>query len=154
MMKIRLSLLMVGGALLGGALVVRADSTSELGALHSFEVHQFEAYDFSSERERVLPEVIEYARTAIQSNEQLLYHSPGEGLVRFYCDSPSCNRIRVEVTKGKDGPVVWKTVRQLKPPVALKEPDSRRFARSIIEDLARDYEAALTATPATIPIRE
>jgi hypothetical protein len=137
-----------------GATVRANEQTVSLGELRTFEVHQFEKQDFSSGRENVPPEIVEYARTAMQNDERLLYSSPGDGIVHFYCDSPRCGKIRIEVTKGQDGPIVWQRSRQFRPAIVLVEPNSREFAKKIVAELAMDYEAAIQETPATIPIKE
>jgi hypothetical protein len=155
-MKFQLTALLTALAVLGCAgIAVRANEQMvSLGDIHTFEVHQFEKEDFSAGREKVPPEIVEYARTAIQNDERLLYRSPGEGIVHLYCDSPQCGRIRMEVTQGVDGPVVWKTSRQFRAPIVFVEPDSRKFAKKLVNELATDYELAIKETPATIPIKE
>ena len=155
-MRMKLTTLLLGLALAGyaGSQACVKEKNTALGELRSFEVHEFEKNDFSSAREMVPPEIVQYARTAIQSDERLTYRSPGEGIVHFYCDGPLCGRIRMEVTQGQDGPVVWKTSRQYRPFVGMMQPDSRKFAKKLVEDLAADYESAIREIPATIPIKE
>lgn len=158
-MKMQWSAVMLTGLtlLIGGRVFALETSNSQaplLGDLRSFEVHEFEAQNFSSDREKVPPEIVEYVRTAIQNDERFTYRSPGEGIVRLYCDSPLCGRIRMEITQGQDGPVVWKASRQFRPVVTLVEPNARKFAKNLVSDLAAEYEKAIKENPATIPIKE
>lgn len=155
-MRIQWTALLLGLALVGfaGSRVCADEQASALGELRSFEVQQFEKHDFSSDREMVPPEIVEYVRTAIQNDERLVYRSPGEGIVRLYCDSALCGRIRIEVTQGQNGPVLWKTSREYRPLVGLMQLDGRKLAKRIVNDLAADYESALKETPVKIPIRD
>lgn len=153
-MRIKITALVLGLAFLGFTARASVQTSNALGDIRTFEVHNFEKHDFSSGREMVPPEIVEYARTAIQNDERLMYRSPGEGIVHFSCDSPECGRIKVIVTQGEDGPVVWSTSRQFRAPIVLKEPNSRQFAKDIVKRLASDYESAVKENPVTIPIKE
>jgi hypothetical protein len=155
-MRIQLTALLLGLAFVGyaGSQVSAKEQKTGLGELRSFEVHQFEKYDFSSSREMVPPEIVQYARTAIQNDERFTYRSPGAGIVHFYCDGPLCGRIRMEVTQGQDGPVVWKASRQYRPLLGFIQPDGRKFAKKLVKDLAADYESAIKEIPVTIPIKD
>lgn len=155
-MKFKLTALLMGLMVLSyaGNAVRANEQTASLGEIRTFEVHQFEKQDFSSGREKVPPEIVEYARTAMQNDERLLYNSPGDGIVHFYCDSPRCGKIRMEVTQGQDGPVVWQISKQFRPAITLVEPDSRQFAKKLVAELAMAYESSIKETPATIPIKE
>jgi hypothetical protein len=125
-----------------------------LGDLQTFDVHAFEPREFSVGREDVPPELGEYARMAIQTDERLSYSSPGQGVLRFRCDTAACGRIRAEITVGQDGPVVWSTVRTFRPMLTVQDPNPRKFAREVVAQLGADYSNALKAVPVKIQIKD
>lgn len=128
-----------------------------LGDLHTFDVHDFDGRNFSTERSSVPPEIGEFVRTAIQSNQVLRYSAPGEGMLRFRCEGlygVGCGRIRAEVTVGQDGPVVWSTVRTYDRFLSVSEPNPRKFAREVVGQLSEDYRKAMKAVPLKIQIGE
>jgi hypothetical protein len=142
--------------------VTPADNTVEatekgpsLGDLQTFDVHAFEPREFSVGREMAVPpEMGEYARMAIQTDGRLNYSSPGQGVLHFRCDSASCGRIRAEITVGRDGPVVWSTIRTFRPMLTVQDPNPRKFAREVVEQLGADYSKALKAVPLKIQIKD
>lgn len=132
-----------------------SDDRLSLGDIQSFEVRSFETQDFSAIRKQAPPEMVEYARTALQNDKRLEYKSPGQGVLHFYCDNDFCGRIRATVTWGQDGPVVWETVQRYQKPFSLRfQPDSRKFTQSIVNQLASDYEKAMKASPDKIQIQD
>lgn len=157
-----ISMLPVGLALAKGASAEReqakaelkASTDSVLGDLHSFDVHGMEQLDFSSERQAVPPEIIEYARTALQTDDRLRYQSPGQAVLHFSCQSPQCGMVKAEVTIGEDGPVVWSTVQRYRAMVSLGDPDPRKFAQKVVERLGADYQKSMKAVPLKINIKE
>jgi len=126
----------------------------ELGEIRTFEVRSFEPQDYSTTRDEVPPEMPEYARSALLNDIRFRYASPGEGLLRFSCAGFFCHRIRAEVTLGENGPVVWKTERLYRKFFMVTDPDTRRFARSVVEQLGADYANSLQAVPEKIQIKE
>lgn len=134
-----------------------SNSYSVLGDLQSFDVVDMESHDFSSTRENVPAEVLEYARTALQNEERLAYGSPAQGLLRFSCANQDCSKIRAEVTQGLNGPVVWQMERTYQPNVLVNVhfmPDSKRFAKQIVDKLAMDYQKSIRPLPIKINIKE
>jgi len=126
-----------------------------LGGLVSFDVFGLEKTSFSALRENVPPEITEYARAAIQADPRLNYISPGQGILKFECANSGCNRIRAQVTQGLDGPVLWQASRLYRhcPFVRFSfQPDSKKFAYKMVEQLARDYQSALKASTVKIEI--
>ena len=128
-----------------------------LANLQSFEVRDMEPQDFSAQRQDIPHEAIEYARTAIEQDARLHYESPAQGVLNLKCDNPTCSRIRAEVTRGEDGPVVWQYTQQYRL-CPLRDlsflPDSRKFANRIVNQLAQDYQKALKASNGRIQITE
>jgi len=134
------------GSLSGGSL---------LGQIHSFDVMDMEPGIFSSSHVNVPAEVMEYARTALQNDDRLSYGSPGQGMLRFSCANESCSRIRTEVLMGLNGPVVWKTETTYEPNALVNirfMPDSKRFAKRVVNQLALDYQKVLKPMPVKINI--
>lgn len=134
-----------------------SNSYSVLGELQSFDVLDMESHDFSSSRENVPAEVLEYARTALQNEERLRYGSPAQGLLRFSCANQECSRIRAEVIQGLNGPVVWQTEKTYEPNVWVNVhfmPDSKKFAKQIVDKLAMDYQKSIKPLPLKINIKE
>lgn len=130
---------------------------SLLGELRSFDVLDIENHDFSAVRENVPGEIMEYARTAMQNDERLQYQSPAQGILRFTCASKDCYKIRAEVTQGFNGPVVWVTEEIYQPSMWVNTefiPDSKKFAKQIVEKLAMDYQKAMKPVPMKINIKE
>jgi hypothetical protein len=140
-----------------GNIAPATDTNNILGELRSFDVLDMEGHDFSSSRENVPAEILEYARTALQNDDRLRYGSPGQGLLRFSCVNNGCSRIRAEVTQGLNGPVVWQTEELFEPGFLVNIhflPDSRFFAKRIVGKLAVDYQKALKPLPMKINIQE
>lgn len=136
---------------------VTASALMTLGKLGSFEISAKERGGFSSERGEVPPELAEYARTALQKDTRLNYASPAQGILKFQCEDSDCHRIKAEVTYGEDGPVLWQDSRLYKlcPFINFRFlPDSQKFARKMVEQLAQDYEAAVKAGSIKIEIKE
>ena len=134
-----------------------SSSTGLLGELQSFEILDIDGHDFSSSRQNVPAEVLEYARTAILNDERLRYRSPAQGLLRFSCANAACSKIRAEVTQGFNGPVVWQTEQTYEPSFWVNfsfMPDSKKFARQVVDKLAADYQKALKPVPVKINIQE
>jgi len=128
-----------------------------LGELRSFDVMDIEEHNFSSARENVPAEILEYARTALQNDDRLRYGSPAQGVLRFSCVDNGCSKIRAEVTQGHNGPVVWQTEALFEPSVFVNVhflPDSKLFAKRIVGRLAVDYQKALKPLPMKINIKE
>ncbi len=126
-----------------------------LGGLVSFDVFGLEKTSFSALRENVPPEITEYARAAIEADPRLHYTSPGQGILKFECANSGCNRIRAQVTQGLDGPVLWQTSRLYRHCPFIRfsfQPDSKKFAYQMVEQLARDYQSALKASTVKIEI--
>ena len=140
-----------------GMIPVSNSGNSLLGEIRSFDVMDIERSEFSSDRESVPAEILEYARSAMQNDERLRYGSPGQGLLRFHCANSACSVIRAEVTQGSDGPVVWQTDARFEPSILVNVhfmPDGKRFARRIINQLALDYQKSLKPLPTKINIPE
>jgi hypothetical protein len=128
-----------------------------LGEMQSFDVMDIEKHDFSAIRENVPAEVLEYARTALQNDDRLEYGSPADGILRFSCAKEDCSKIRAEVTQGLNGPVVWETEATYQPNVLVNVhfmPDSKKFAKHIVQKLAMDYQKAMKPSPMKINIKE
>lgn len=128
-----------------------------LSEIRSFDVFDMELNDFSASRENIPHEAVEYARTAMETSRLLNYSSPAQGVLRFKCDNESCSRIRAEVTRGPDGPVVWKTVQQYRhcPLTNFRfMPDSKKFANTVVNMLAQDYKNSMKEVSARIQIQE
>jgi hypothetical protein len=135
--------------------LVRESSQPSLGELVSFDVFGLEKTSFSALRENVPPEITEYARAAIQADSRLHYSSPAQGVLKFECANSGCNRIRAQVTRGVDGPVLWESSRLYRhcPFVRFSfQPDSKKFAYQMVEKLAHDYQSALKASTVKIEI--
>ena len=140
-----------------GIIPVSNSGNSLLGEIRSFDVMDIENSNFSSARENVPAEVLEYARSALQNDERLRYGSPAQGLLRFSCANSPCSVIRAEVTQGSDGPVVWQTEERFEPSMLVNVhflPDGKRFARRIDNKLALDYQKSLKPMPTKINIQE
>lgn len=115
------------------------DRAFQLADVRTFDVHGFERHYFAVQRDALPSEVIEYARTAIQQHRQLRYDTPGEAVLHFHCASNNCNRVRVELTHGEDGPVLWQSEHRYRSFFSPKAPNSRQFAQRIVQQLAQDY---------------
>lgn len=134
-----------------------ASSHLTLGGLASFDVFGLEQASFSTERENVPPEIAEYARAALQTDNRFRYESPGQGVLRFECEDSGCDRIRAEVTQGPDGPVLWQTSKVFRHCPFIRftfQPDSKKFAHKMVERLAQDYQNALKASATKIEIHQ
>ncbi len=139
----------------------RADEQAvSLGDLRTFDVQDFEQTGLELGRSNLPPELVEYAREAIQTDERLRYSSPGQGVVHLYCETPDCGRLRIEVTQGPDGPMVWQTTETYRSLMGKLfmfqsfQPDNRKFAKMLVSRLATDYEKSLKAVPTKIEIKE
>ncbi|WP_373531661.1 hypothetical protein [Vampirovibrio sp.] len=133
----------------------REFSPPSLAGLRSFDVFGLEKASFSAFRENVPPEITEYARAALQADTRFEYSSPGQGVLKFECVDFKCNRIRAEVTHGVDGPVLWQTARVYRHCPLIRfsfQPDSKKFAYRMVEQLGRDYQNALKASRVKIEI--
>lgn len=128
-----------------------------LGDLRSFNVFDLEKTSFSADREAVPPEIVEYTRAALQTDNLLHYDAAGQGVLKFQCQDAGCHRVKAELTYGENGPLLWSVSKLYKqcPFVSFRfQPDSKAFANKVVSRLAQDYQKALKVTPAKIEIPE
>ncbi len=128
-----------------------------LGDVTSFEVYDPKRPEFSTERGEVPAEISEYARVAIQNERRLQYNSPAKGVLRFQCVDIGCYRIKAQVTYGTDGPVLWKASKQFRQCPLTNfgfQPDGKKFAVKMVNQLANDYQKSVHSSPAKIEIHE
>lgn len=128
-----------------------------LRGIQKIDVLGMEPFDFSSDRQNVPPELVEFMRSAIRNEPRLPYASPADGVLRLRCEDSQCNRIRAELSQGLEGPVVWQRVEVYrKNPLFTFHflPDSRLFANRLIEQLAQDYSQSLKPSAVKIQIKD
>ena len=158
--------LMVGFLIPGQAVSAKQKPQTELiqnesfnlGDVRSFGIYDMPRHDFAASRQANVPaEVVEYTRTALQNDNRIQYASPAQGMLHFYCDDNLCTRLKVELTQGTDGPVLWRTVQNywMWPWREIQlAPNTRKFAEKIVNLLVDDYQKTVTAVPEKIQIRE
>jgi hypothetical protein len=129
-----------------------------LGDLRSFGIYDMPKHDFAATRDENVPaEVVEYTRTALQSDKRLSYKSPADGMLHFYCDNTLCTRFKIELTHGPDGPVVWRTIQNYRFLPGMEfhfAPNNRKFAQKVVDLLADDYQKTIKPVPEKIQIKE
>lgn len=147
-------------ALLLAAPIVLADSkpavdttSATLGQVTSFEVEAFPRWEFGVDNGRMDPELLEYARRELEKDNRLTTGSPGEAVLRFVCVSAGCYKIRAEVTLGKDGPVIWQTMKTYTRNPFRTFRNNHGLAEEIIDSLAADYEKSAREVPVKIDIK-
>lgn len=127
------------------------EKTPTLADLRAFNIFDLEQNAFSTEREAVPAEVVEYAKAALQSDALLRYDPAAPGVLKFHCQDSGCYRIKAELSYGEGGPVLWHTSRLYKACPFLRfrfQPDSKAFAGKMISRLSQDYQKALKAASA------
>lgn len=129
----------------------------QLGLVQSLDVLGWETSSFSASRESVPPEVAEYARAALQEQSHMRYQSPADAVLKFECADSGCYRVRGQVTQGVDGPVLWEHSEVYRRCPLMRftfQPDSKKFARLMVERLTLDYQNSLKPNMAKIEIQE
>ncbi len=121
------------------------NNATRLAAIERFDVQSLAVEPFSPNHDEVPPELIEYVRYGLVADKKLPAASPGDGVIHFYCQNYGCSEIRTEVSLGQDGDIIWRDVRRYKLTPVLSFhflPDAKKFATSIVNKLAQDYNLA------------
>lgn len=122
-----------------------------LSDLRAINIFDLEKNPFSTDREAVPAEVVEYAKASLQTNTLLRYDPSATGVLKFQCQDSGCYRIKAELTYGEAGPVLWQSSAVYKscPFLSFRfQPDSKAFATKMINRLSQDYQKALKASVA------
>ncbi|MGE0200519.1 MAG: hypothetical protein AB7P76_06090 [Candidatus Melainabacteria bacterium] len=75
------------------------------GMTHFSVAFSHDPYEITSPVEE--SEIIQQLRETMTGHAVLPYGEPGDGVVRLSCEGYACRRVKVEVTAGEQGPVVW-----------------------------------------------
>ena len=128
----------------------------QLGMVQTLDVQDWTTASFSASRESAPPEIAEYARAALQEQPHMRYQSPADAILKFECADSGCYRVRAQVTQGVDGPVVWEHSEVYRRCPLMRftfQPDSKKFARLMVDRLTLDYQNALKPNMAKIEIQ-
>lgn len=113
------------------------NSGQTLSSLQSFEVYQFHD-NYVVETNHVPPEIFMYLKTALSKDAAFPMKSPAEGVVHLECRHSGCGLLRMWVTVGMNGKILWETTEKTRKTIDWPI-DQRDLSKNLAQKLLNAY---------------